>query len=76
MSDDEPVTDESTLIMFSFFNTPNKAKINASLYSTNSREGIFMFSPKSDKFLIQKELKAPPPVIKIGDSFYLITFFI
>ena len=67
MSDDEPVTDESTFTIFSFFNTPIKAKINASLYSTNSREGIFMFSPKLDRFLIQKELKAPPPVIKTGD---------
>ena len=76
MSDDEPVTDESTLTMLSFFNTPNKAKINASLYSTNSCEGIFMFSPKLDKFFFFYELKAPPPVIKIGDSFSLITFFI
>ena len=67
MSDDEPVTDERTLIKFSFFKTPNNAKIKASLYSTNSLTGIFMFSPKLDRFLIQKELKDPPPVIKIGD---------
>jgi len=70
-----PVTLFKQFILFSFFKTPKKPKINASLNSIISEFGM-LISEFDNVFIrsIKNKLYAPPPVIK-ATLFFSFKYF-